>query len=126
MSKHRKKRSNVSHKDIQISYLVDGIESINKLYQEGRITNIAIKKAFNGFKENNRNVAVFEKWVHENIPVDVRGRKGPRSGQERTYRAQQINGSTPFLRLPVETLQVDKGHVLSVLFQKDQIVIKRL
>lgn len=125
MNKRKKRHSNVSYKDIQISYLVDGIDSISKLYREGHITNISLRKAFNSLKENGRNVAALEKWVHEHLSTSVRGRKAPQTGQERTYRVQQIKDNTPFLRLPLEALHVDKGQVLSVLFQKDQIVVRK-
>lgn len=126
MNKRKKRRFGVSYKDIQISYLVDGIDSISKLYQEGHITTISIKKAFNDLKENGRNVAALEKWIHEHLSTGVRGRKAPQTGQERTYRVQQIKDNAPFLRLPLEALHVDKGQLLSVFFKKNQIVIRKV
>lgn len=125
MNKRKKRRSSVSYKDIQISYLVGGIDSIGKLYREDHVTKTALRKAVNRLKESGRNIAALEKWAHENLTPGVRGRRAAKPGQERTYRAQQIHDNPPFLRLPLDALEIDKGQALSVLFQKDQIVVRK-
>lgn len=126
MAKQRKKRSTVSFKDIQIAYLMDGINSIAKLHKEGQASNITIRRAFSNLKEGGREVATLEKWIRENLGTGIRGRTAPSAGQERIYRAQQIKTSGPFLRLPLGALKIDKGEVVSVIFQKDQIIVKKV
>jgi hypothetical protein len=56
--------------------------------------------------------------VSENLRVGSRGRAAPKIGQERVYRAQQINESGPFLRLPLGALRALKGDALSVSLKK--------
>ncbi len=126
MAKQRKKRSTVSFKDIQIAYLMDGINSIAKLHQEGKASGITIRRALTNLKETGREVAGLEAWIRENLGNGVRGRTAPSAGQERIYRAQQIKTSGPFLRLPLAALKIDKGEVVSVSFQKDQIIVKKV
>ncbi|MES2503971.1 MAG: hypothetical protein V4534_03750 [Myxococcota bacterium] len=126
MAKQRKKRSTVSFKDIQIAYLMDGVNSIARLHKEGKASGITIRRALTNLKESGREVAGLEKWIRENLGTGIRGRTAPTPGQERIYRAQQIKTSGPFLRLPLAALQIDKGEVVSVVFQKDQIVVKKV
>ena len=125
MKKNRKKRSTISYKDIQISYLVDGIESISKLHKEGLVRRIALRRALQNLKTTGLEAGSFEQWILENLGGGTRGRRAPMPEQERTYRVQQIKKSGPFLRLPLGALQVEKGEVLSVNFQNDQIVVKK-
>src|SRR3989338_238568 len=126
MAKQRKKRSTVSFKDIQIAYLMDGISSIAKFHKEGQASNITIRRAFSNLKEGGSECSTLEKWIRENLGTGVRGRTAPSAGQERICRAQQIKTSGPFLRLPLGALQIDKGEVVSVIFQKDQIIVKKV
>ena len=126
MAKQRKKRSTVSFKDIQIAYLMDGVKSIAKLHKEGKASNITIRRALTNLKDSGREVAGLESWIRENLGTGVRGRTAPTPGQERIYRAQQIKTSGPFLRLPLAALKIDKGEVVSVSFQKGQIIVKKV
>src|SRR3989338_6047528 len=126
MAKQRKKCFIVSFKDIQIAYLMDGITSIAKFHKEGQASNITIRRAFSNLKEGGSEVATLEKWIRENLGTGIRGRAAPQAGQERVYRAQQIKTSGPFLRLPLSALSVNKGEVVSVRFEKDRIVVKKV
>ena len=126
MIKHIKRRSQVSYKDIQISYLVDGIDSISRLHKEGFASKTAVRRALQNLKETGLEAGSFEQWVLKNLGGGTRGRPAPKPEQERTYRVQQIKKSGPFLRLPLGALQVEKGEVLSVNFQNDQIVVRKI
>jgi len=123
--KHKKKKSYFSFKDLQIAYLKDGIGMVTKLYQEGRASRITIKKACESLKNLGTPISSFEQWIEENISVNPRGRSVPKVGSERTYRAQKIKIGGPFLRLPLSSLQIEKGQALSVSFEKNKIVIQK-
>lgn len=120
-----KGRKHVSFKDLQIAYLKNGIGSISKSYQERKTTKIAILKALEGLKKTDTEVASFEQWVVENLKTKPRGRAAPPAGSERVYKAQQINRTGPFLRLPLNSLNVEKGQLASVIFEKDQIIVQK-
>ena len=110
---------------MQIAYLKDGIGSISKLYQEHKITKTAIRRAFEGLKETGTEVASLEQWILENFKTKIRGRAAPLIGSKGVYKAQRINTGGSFLRLPLNSLQIEKGQFVSVLFEKDQIIVQK-
>lgn len=123
--KTRKRRSTFSFKDVEILYLVEGLSPIIKLHKEKKVSPATIRRAVVALKSVGKMESSLETWVSENLRVGSRGRAAPRIGQERIYRAQQINESGPFLRLPLGALHATKGDVLSVCFEKDAIVVKK-
>lgn len=123
--KQKKKRNIISFKDLQIAYLRDGLDSVTQLYQEGKASRIALKKACASLKQMGTPMSSFEQWMQENVKVNVRGRSTPKTGSERTYRAQKIKTGGSFLRLPLASLEIEKGQVLSVSFEKNRIVIQK-
>lgn len=117
---------NVPYKDLQIIYLKEGINSISKLHQEGKISNLAIKKALDAFKRTKSSgIDPFERWVLANFKTGIRGQPKPSIGLKRNYRAQRIHSGGPFLRLPLETLGVEKGQSISVSFDKNKIIVRK-
>lgn len=122
----KRKRSTISFKDVQIAYLMDGVSSIEKLHNEKKASTATIRRALNNLRHGGREVTLLEKWIQDNLGVGVRGRAAPQAGQERVYRAQQIKSSGPFLRLPLSALSVNKGETVSVRFEKDRIVVKKV
>lgn len=126
MSEKRKRRSAVSFKDVQIAYLCSGIMPIEQMYN-GRLASVnTLRRALNHLKTNGSPVDTFEKWFHENFGPGSRGRAAPQAGQERIYRAQQIKTSGTFLRLPLAALAIAKGDVVTVKFERDRIVVKKV
>jgi hypothetical protein len=123
--KTRKRRSTFSFKDVEILYLVEGLSPIIKLHREKKVSPTTIRRAVSALKSVGKVESSLETWVSENLHVGSRGRAAPKIGQERVYRAQQINESGPFLRLPLGALKALKGDALSVVFEKDRIVVKR-
>lgn len=123
MKKIKQRRKTISFKDLQIAYLKDGIRSISDLYKENQISKAAIRRAFDALQQTNSEVTSFKKWIHENFKSGPRGRATPGSGQERSYRAQEVHKGKPFLRLPLNALQIQKGQIISVTFGKDKIVV---
>lgn len=126
MSEKRKKRSTVSFKDVQIAYLCSGIGPIEQLYNKRLASINTIRRALHQLKTNGSPVESLESWFSENFGAGIRGRAAPQAGQERVYRAQQIKTTGTFLRLPLSALAIGKGETVSVKFEKDRIVVKKL
>ncbi len=122
----KRKRSTLSFKDVQIAYLMSGITSVEKLHKDGKASTATIRRALTHLRTGGREVATLEKWIQDNLGIGVRGRAAPQAGQERVYRAQQIKTSGPFLRLPLSALSINKGEVVTVRFEKDRIVVKKV
>lgn len=123
--KTRKKRSTFSFKDVEVLYLVKGLAPVVDLHKEKKVSPATIRRAVVALKNVGKMDSSLETWVNENLRVGSRGRAAPKTGQERVYRAQQINESGPFLRLPLASLKASKGDPLSVVFENDCIVVKR-
>ncbi|MEI6791214.1 MAG: hypothetical protein WCK42_08545 [Myxococcaceae bacterium] len=119
----KQRRKTISFKDLQIAYLKDGIRSIADLYKKNQISKAAIRRAFDALQQTKSEVTSFKKWIHENLKSGPRGRPTPASGQERSYRAQEVQKGKPFLRLPLNALQIQKGQVISVTFAEDKIIV---
>ncbi len=126
MSEKRKRRSAVSFKDVQIAYLCSGMIPVEQMYSRRQASVSTIRRALNHLKTNGSPVESLEKWFQENFGAGARGRAAPQAGQERVYRAQQIKTSGTFLRLPLTALSIGKGEVVTVRFEKDRIVVKKV
>lgn len=126
MTERRKKRSNVSFKDVQIAYLCSGISQIEQMHTKRQASVGTIRRAMHNLKSNGTPVESLEKWFLDNFGNGARGRAAPQAGQERVYRAQQIKTSGTFLRLPLGALAIGKGEVVSVHFEPDRIVVKKV
>ncbi|MBH1989051.1 MAG: hypothetical protein I8H75_04800 [Myxococcaceae bacterium] len=121
----KSRRQKSSYKDLQIVYLSEGVSAISKLYAGGTASSIAIKKALRALAVNKQiNLDSFERWVVQNLPTH-RGRATPKEGSRRIYRAQRVHNSGPFLRLPLNSLKIEKGELISVKFEKNQIVVQK-
>ena len=122
--KIRNKRTLVSFKDIQIAYLIEGMDGVERLL-EGR-KNIAslLRRAVKELKAAGKKTDALDKYIAEHHGPGTRGRAVPISGQERLYKAQKIHAGGPFLRLPLAPLGTDKGGFVRVRFERDQIVVR--
>lgn len=119
------KKSVKSFKDVQISYLMEGLPAIENMYKEGLASKTTLRKALKKLQESGQDVKSLEEWVIEQFGASVRGRSSPMSGETRTYRAQQVTGSGPFLRLPLEVLDIKKGELVRVRFGENDITVTR-
>jgi hypothetical protein len=115
----------LSYKDVQIAYLQDGVPAVEKLLKDGRTNKAAVRKALEALRELGAAAATLDDFVRAQLGNDRRGRAAPLVGSERTYRAQQLETGSPFLRLPLKTLGVKKGSLLTVRFDRDQIIVSR-
>jgi hypothetical protein len=119
------RRTNVSFKDVQIAYLLDGIAGVEKLLSDHKNAGPVIKRALKQLRGQGRNVESLQSFVNDKFGGDGRGRAMPLAGEERRYKAQQVADSGVFLRLPLTTIAAGKGDVLKVRFEADRIVISK-
>lgn len=115
-------RKVVSYKDIQIAYLLDGLAGVEELVpQKG--TGSVVKRALQELRAQGHQADDLANFVVSRYGSTGRGRSVPQRGEQRTYRAQQIKNGSPFLRLPLNTLEIPKGKAVRVSFESSQIVI---
>jgi hypothetical protein len=124
-SKKNTKRSIVSFKDVQISFLVDGISGVEKLVGNRKSAGTLIRRALRELEAQGKNVDALKKYVGERYATQGRGRSMPNTGDERSYRAQQIGDGGSFLRLPLTPIGVKKGGVVKVRFEADRVIVTR-
>lgn len=116
----------LSYKDIQISYLADGVGAVDKMLKDGRASRAAVRKALDALRHAGAPTAALDDFIKTHIGQGRRGRAAPLVGTERSYRAQKIEGGSPFLRLPLEALGVKKGGLVTVRFERDRIVVSKV
>ena len=118
------KRTLISFKDIQIAYLIEGIEGVERLIRGRKNIASLLRRAVKELKAAGKKTDTLDKYIAENHGPGTRGRAVPISGQERLYKAQKIHAGGPFLRLPLAPLGTDKGGYVRVRFERDQIIVK--
>lgn len=116
----------LSYKDLQIAYLSDGVNAVDKLMKEGKVSKGAVRKALDALRQQGAAAANLDDFVKTHIGEGRRGRSAPLVGSDRTYRAQKLNTGSPFLRLPLEALGVKKGGLVTVRFERDRIVVTKV
>ncbi len=119
-------RKVISFKDIQIAYLLDGIEGVDRLVKGRKSPAAVLKRALRELKSQGSDTSELEGYVAEKFGSTGRGRSVPQAGEERRYKAQQIKAGAPFLRLPLNTLGIKKGKQVRVRFEADRIVVTRV
>lgn len=113
------------YKDVQIEYLLKGISGVNAMVEEKRVSKKHVKMALKALQTSGRDVTSLEKWVRENVGPIGSGRGSPLRGESRNYRAQQVRNGLPYVRVPVDTLEVRKGQLVTIRFDDDRIVIEK-
>ncbi len=119
-----KKRSLVSFKDIQIAYLLDGMQGVERLVKGRRHIAGVLRRAVKELKKAGNKTEQLEKFVSEQYGAGTRGRSVPSAGQERVYRAQKLRTGGSFLRLPLSPIGTSKGGHVRVRFEGDRIVVE--
>lgn len=116
----------ISFKDVQISYLSDGVGGVEKLLSEHASAKHLLKRALADFEEQGKNADALKAYVLQTFGSAAgRGRAMPAKGETRQYRAQQLNTGGPFLRLPLSTLDIEKTAFVNVNFEADRIVVTK-
>ena len=116
----------LSYKDIQISYLSDGVAAVERLLKDGKASRGAVRKALDALRQQGAAAATLDDFVKTHIGQGRRGRSAPLVGTDRTYRAQKLATGSPFLRLPLEALGVKKGGLVTVRFERDRIIVTKV
>ena len=66
-AKKKGKRTLVSYKDIQIAYLMEGLDGVKKLWESGNASKATIRRAVKLLQDTNGSSADLERWVADNI-----------------------------------------------------------
>ena len=124
--KTKDKRNFVSFKDIQIAYLIEGMDGVERLLKGRKNIATLLRRAVKELKAAGKKTDTLDAYIAVHHGPGTRGRSVPSSGQERLYKAQRIHAGGPFLRLPLSPLGTDKGGVVRVRFERDQIVVRNV
>lgn len=116
----KQKRNNF--KDVQLAYIIDGIEGVSKLSPlPGK--NVLIQ-AINGLNDKGMDTSDLLAFTASNYPIGTgRGRASITVGDSRTYKVQAVKDGGVFLRLPLSTLNVEKGDVVNVSYNDGSIEV---
>jgi len=120
-----KKRVLISHKDLQIAFLLEGVDGVQKQYDTGNVSKATLRRTLKSLSDSGKDTADLERWYAENFGTLGRGRGAPTAGESRQYKVQQIRRSGPFLRLPLDSLGVKKGDTVRVKFDDNTITIEK-
>jgi hypothetical protein len=104
---------------------MEGIGGLQKIWASGNVSKTTVRRAIKELQESTKNTDELRSWVSENIGAIARGRTAPKPGETRTYKAQQIKNGGPFLRLPLDSLEINKGGSVRVSFEDGQITVRR-
>lgn len=121
----KQKSNHASFKDVQIQFLMDGVNGVEGLYERGMASKATVRRALRELKASGRDTSGLERWVVERFGSTGRGRAAPIVGETRTYKAQQINTGGPFLRLPLDVLGIEKGSTVRVTFGDNSITVSK-
>jgi len=110
---------------LMIDYLADGISSVEKRVQKEDIKASVVRRAAEELRKSHPEKSdIFLAWVEKHFPDStIRGKEPPRTGETRDYKAQQVKGGTPFLRLNLSVLGIKKGEGVRVEFDNDKYVV---
>lgn len=136
------KRKNVTFKDLFMAFMInESVEEISRLHDESNITRETHRKAIKQIKEANKDTTAYEAWLSEVFPGEVggdsRGKTPPQAGESRVYKVQrvakkkkdesgqlvQVGMSGPFIRLPLDSLSLDRGDKIRVSFDNGVITV---
>lgn len=123
MDSKKKVRATVSFKDIQIAYLMGGINSVTALVQNKKNIGQSLRRAERELKAAGTKTEALVQFI-ATIGTGTRGRSVPSMGQERIYRAQKLQSGGVFLRLPLSPLGTDKCGKVKVRFERDRITVE--
>lgn len=121
-----KRDRSLSYKDVQILFLTDGINRVEKLFNGGMISPQSLKRAAEEMREK-RDAQVLVDFATAKVGGEANGRRGrrlPVANETRTYSVQQIKDGAPFLHLPVSPLAKKKKQKLFVTFRENEIVVR--
>jgi len=116
----------LSVKDVVLAFTLRGIEGLATLQLENRAHLLRKAVAFCRSEGNDDVAASLIEYANSRglVVWSGRGRGIPVEGATRSYKAQQLRDSDPFIRLPVSALSVGKGQAVTVAFRSGVIEVR--
>lgn len=124
----KNQKEKVSYKDVMILLLAEGLSAVEASFKDGTFSRHNLQAAVEHLAVcMPRQSEDLAKFLAQAAPVRPhRGRVAPQTGDERDYKAQQVNDTDPYLRLPLSTLGAKKGDIVRVRFEADRLVVTRV
>lgn len=117
----------VTHKDLTLSYMMNGIDSIRPMLNESNNPVDALDKVINTLKQGDQDTADLETlraYYDDLNGVGQPGRRPVKIGDSREYTVQQQGEEGDlFVRIPLNTLGVQRGQKILASFAENQIKI---
>lgn len=127
MNANDKRKTPVTHKDLALLALMQGVDALDPLLASHTNPVDVLGKVRATFEKNGKDCTALDEkialWTEIKTP-GVKGRKPVKIGDSRSYKAQQIGDDGDlFIRLPVNLLGVSKGQDLRVTFDNGVISV---
>lgn len=119
-AKRERRARGLSYKDVQLTYLCDGIAEVKNKFNGKEISKASLRRAITELNKIGRSSASLTEFADSVLGSGSRGRSAPKVGDVRSYRVQKVKGSL-FIRMPLETLGVDKGDIVNVSFNSGNL-----
>ena len=116
----------VTGQDVALAMVVGGgLAAVESMHKANGIAPATIDKACELLESTPEHVDALRAFADANFaPGDgQRGRPAATIGTVRGYRVQEVDGSDPFIRLPVALLGLPKGATARVTFRNGSILV---
>jgi hypothetical protein len=115
--------SRVSLRGLQRAYTENGIEYVRRLLAAQLVTNDVVRRAAARFGETGLpESALALLALLALVPPKAESRAAPKVGESRTY-STHLRNKTPYVLIPLGTLDVTSGQGVAVSFEYGQIVV---
>ena len=116
----------ISHEKVQLAFMREGgVDAVRDLYDRELVSAHSIKRALREMRAASHDSAddldELEDWMRE-VGILVERNRRPQAGDVRRYRAQLVEGAL-VLRLPLDTIEVEKGGEVEAHFFNGSIKI---
>lgn len=121
----------ISHEKVQLAFMREGgVDAVRDLYDRELVSAHSIKRALREMRAASHDSPAvlyandldeLEDWMRE-VGILVERNRRPQAGDVRRYRAQLVEGAL-VLRLPLDTIEVEKGGEVEAHFFNGSIKI---
>ena len=119
------RKNRKSWRAAQLYILLNGVSSLRSIADD--VSPASLRRVLKDFKERNHALADdLETYLVDELKVsveDLAGRVAPSAGCSRSYLVQSIKAGPPWIRLPVNVLDAQKGDKVQVSFDQEKIVV---
>lgn len=109
----------IDHQKVQLVFLRDGgVSAVKSLYETGEVSKHTVKRALKEMRRvdpNDGGLDALENWMKDAGILAERNRR-VRPGDVRRYKVQDVENGAPFLRMPLDTFDANKGDEVEVHF----------